>query len=102
MNNIGLFNDHFQNWKRYLNCKAQLIIADVPYNLGINAYASNPKWYVDGDNANGESELAGTQFFDTDANKKIISRSRRKHQRLSNKFRQSFFLSPLEVLRKVK
>lgn len=68
MNNIDLFNDHFQNWKRYLNCKAQLIIADVPYNLGINAYASNPKWYVDGDNSNGESELAGKQFFDTDAN----------------------------------
>lgn len=68
MQNIELYNDHFQNWKRYLSCKAQLIIADVPYNLGINAYASNPKWYVDGDNANGESELAGTQFFDTDAN----------------------------------
>ena len=67
MKDIELFNDHFQNWKRYLNCKAQLIIADVPYNLGNNAYASNPKWYVDGDNANGESELAGKQFFDTDA-----------------------------------
>lgn len=68
MRDIELFNDHFQNWKRYLNCKAQLIIADVPYNLGNNAYASNPKWYVDGDNSNGESELAGKQFFDTDAN----------------------------------
>ena len=44
MQNIELYNDHFQNWKRYLSCKAQLIIADVPYNLGINAYASNPKW----------------------------------------------------------
>jgi len=50
MQNIELFNDHFQNYKKYLNCKAQLIIADVPYNLGINAYASNPKWYIDGDN----------------------------------------------------
>lgn len=68
MQEIELFNDHFQNWKKYLSCKAQLIIADVPYNLGINAYASNPKWYVDGDNSNGESELAGKQFFDTDAN----------------------------------
>lgn len=66
MQNVELYNDHFQNWKRYLNCKAQLIIADVPYNLGNNAYASNPKWYVDGDNSNGESELAGTQFFNTD------------------------------------
>lgn len=66
MQNIELYNDHFQNYKKYLNCKAQLIIADVPYNLGNNAYASNPKWYVDGDNSNGESELVGQQFFDTD------------------------------------
>ena len=37
-----------------------------PYNLGKNAYASNPAWYKDGDNKNGESELAGKEFFDTD------------------------------------
>ena len=46
MNNIELFNDHFQNYKVYGIPKAQLIIADVPYNLGANAYASNPAWYV--------------------------------------------------------
>lgn len=34
--------------------------------LGNNAYASNPSWYIGGDNKNGESELAGKQFFDTD------------------------------------
>ena len=34
--------------------------------LGTNAYASNPSWYIDGDNKKGESELAGKQFFDTD------------------------------------
>ena len=61
-----LYNDHFQNYKVYQIPKAQLIIADVPYNLGDNAYASNPAWYKDGDNKNGESELAGTQFFSTD------------------------------------
>lgn len=61
-----LINDHFQNYKSYGIPKAQLIIADVPYNLGNNAYASNPAWYKDGDNKNGESELAGKQFFDTD------------------------------------
>lgn len=61
-----LFNDHFQNFRSYGIPKAQLIIADVPYNLGNSAYASNPSWYVDGDNKNGESELAGKQFFDTD------------------------------------
>lgn len=63
-----LFNDHFQNFKRYQIPKAQLIIADIPYNIGKNAYGSNPSWYIDGDNKNGESELAGTEFFDTDKN----------------------------------
>lgn len=61
-----LIRDHFQNFKSYQLPKAQLIIADVPYNLGNNAYASNPAWYKDGDNSNGESELAGTNFFPTD------------------------------------
>lgn len=63
-----LYNDHFQNFKRYGIPRAQLVIADIPYNLGNNAYASNPSWYKDGDNKNGESELAGKQFFDTDKN----------------------------------
>ncbi len=61
-----LIRDHFQNFKRYNLPKAQLIIADIPYNIGVNAYGSNPKWYVDGDNSNGESELAGKKFFSTD------------------------------------
>lgn len=68
MEKVKLFNDHFQNFKVYQIPKAQLIIADPPYNLGANAYASNPAWYVDGDNKNGESELAGKEFFDTDKN----------------------------------
>ena len=66
MERVELFNDHFQNFKVYGIPKAQLIIADPPYNLGKNAYASNPAWYKDGDNKNGESELAGKEFFDTD------------------------------------
>lgn len=66
-----LFNDHFQNYKRYNIPKAQLIIADIPYNIGKNAYGSNPSWYVDGDNKNGESELAGKEFFDTDKDFRI-------------------------------
>lgn len=61
-----IYRDHFQNYKGYQIPKAQLIIADIPYNLGNNAYASNPAWYKDGDNSNGESELAGKEFFDTD------------------------------------
>lgn len=66
MKDIQLFNDHFQNYKTYGIPKAQLIIADIPYNIGKNAYGSNPSWYVDGDNANGESDKAGKTFFDTD------------------------------------
>ena len=69
--NIKLINDHFENAKRYGIPHAQLIIADIPYNLGNKAYASNPQWYVDGDNKNGESKLAGTSFFDTDNDFKI-------------------------------
>lgn len=64
--NTNLYRDHFQNFKRYHVPKAQLIIADVPYNIGKNAYGSNPAWYIDGDNKNGESKLAGKEFFDTD------------------------------------
>ena len=66
-----LYNDHFQNFKRYNIPKAQLIIADIPYNIGTNAYGSNPSWYVGGDNKNGESELAGKEFFDTDKDFRI-------------------------------
>lgn len=68
---IKLINDHFENAKRYGIPHAQLIIADIPYNLGNKAYASNPQWYVDGDNQNGESKLAGTSFFDTDNDFKV-------------------------------
>lgn len=61
-----LFHDNFQNYKRYGIPKAQLVIADVPYNIGDNAYASSPMWYSGGDNKNGESKLAKTSFFNTD------------------------------------
>lgn len=66
-----LYNDHFQNYKRYNIPKAQLVIADIPYNVGKNAYGSNPSWYINGDNKNGESDLANKEFFDTDKNFKI-------------------------------
>jgi site-specific DNA-methyltransferase (adenine-specific) len=66
-----LINDHFQNYKRYNIPKAQLMIADIPYNIGIDAYGSNPAWYINGDNANGESKLAGKEFFDTDKDFRI-------------------------------
>ena len=71
MENIKLFNDHFQNYKTYGIPKAQLVIADIPYNIGKDAYGSNPMWYVGGDNKNGESNLAGKEFFDTDKDFRI-------------------------------
>lgn len=61
-----LYNDHFQNFKVYGIPKAQLVIADIPYNLGVNAYASSTEWYINGNNKNGESDKAGKSFFDTD------------------------------------
>lgn len=65
-NRIGLFNTHFQNFKQFGIPKAQMILTDIPYNIGKNAYGSNPVWYIGGDNKNGESDKAGREFFDTD------------------------------------
>lgn len=63
---VKLIRDHFQNYKRYVNHKAQLVIADIPYNVGKNAYGSNPSWYKDGDMKKGQSDKAASKFFDTD------------------------------------
>ena len=63
-----LYRDNFQNSKVYNIPRAQLIIADIPYNIGNNAFASNPAWYNDGDNKKGESKLANANFFNTDVN----------------------------------
>ena len=68
MNKIELFNDNFQNYKRYNIPKAQLVIADIPYNIGNNFYGSNPEWYNGGDNKNGESKKAGKAAFNSDFN----------------------------------
>ena len=67
-NRVGLFNSSFQDFKRYGIPKAQLILTDIPYSLGDKAYGSNPSWYIDGDNKNGESDKAGESFFVTDEN----------------------------------
>ena len=66
-----LYNDNFQNFKKYGIPKAQLVICDIPYNVGDKAYGSNPMWYVGGDNANGESKLAKKSFFNSDGYFKI-------------------------------
>ena len=63
-----LYNDNFQNYKRYNIPKAQLVIADIPYNIGTNFYGSNPVWYTGGDSKNGESKKAGKAAFNSDFN----------------------------------
>ena len=63
-----IYNDNFQNFKRYGIPRAQLVIADIPYNIGTNFYGSNPMWYKGGDSKNGESKLAGKAAFNTDFN----------------------------------
>lgn len=55
---MRLINDHFQNHKRHNVPPAQLIIADIPYNVGTDAYGSSPQWYIDG-------EIGNTGFDDT-------------------------------------
>ena len=69
---IELFNDSFQNFKGYGIPKAQLVIADVPYNVGTNFYGSNPTWYVGGDRRNGESKKAGKAAFYSDFNFNLV------------------------------
>ena len=63
-----IYRDSMQNYKKYAIPSAQLIIADVPYNVGNNFYGSNPMWYNGGDNKNGESKLAGKSAFNSDFN----------------------------------
>lgn len=63
---MKLWHDNFQNYKKYGIPRAQLVIADIPYNIGKNAYGSNPMWYNGGDNKNGESKFAKKEFFNGD------------------------------------
>lgn len=67
-----LYHDNFQNFKVYGIPKAQLVIADIPYNIGNNFYGSNPMWYKGGDNNNGESDKAGKAAFNSDFRFNIV------------------------------
>lgn len=69
---IELYNDNFQNFKCYGIPKAQLVIADIPYNIGTNFYGSNPTWYIGGDRKNGESKKAGKAAFNSDFNFNLV------------------------------
>ena len=66
MPKLELYHDNFQNYKRYGIPRAQLVIADIPYNIGKDAYGSNPMWYIGGENKNGESKKAKSAFFNGD------------------------------------
>lgn len=59
-----LYNMDFNNYKEEV--KANLILTDIPYNIGRDAYASNPRWWNDGKVENGRSEKADSMFFETD------------------------------------
>lgn len=61
-----IFNDHFQNYRRYGVPKAQLVIADIPYNVGKNAYGSNPNWYVGGE-IKKDFHKAAAEWLDRDS-----------------------------------
>lgn len=67
-----IYHDNFQNYKRYNIPKAQLIIADIPYNLGNKAYASSTEWYIAGDNKLGASDKANKPFFNGDENFNLV------------------------------
>lgn len=58
-----LYNDNFQNYKSYnIPAKAQLVIADIPYNLGNAAYGSNPMWYIGGTTRTGRATKRENHF----------------------------------------
>ena len=61
-----LYRDNFENAKSYNLPRAQLLVADIPYNIGTDFYGSSPSWYNGGDRAQGESEKAHKAAFDRD------------------------------------
>lgn len=68
-----LYHDNFQNFKRYNIPKAQLVIADIPYNIGVDAYASNPMWYNGGDNKTEKVSLQSRAFSTRTEHSKLRS-----------------------------
>lgn len=71
-----LYNDNFQNYKVYnIPAKAQLVIADIPYNLGKAAYGSNPMWYQGGTIETGRVRRRGNPFSTQMGNSTLPSSS---------------------------
>ena len=61
-----IYHDHFQNYKIYGIPKAQLLISDIPYELGDSFFASRPDWWKNGDIKQGASAKAGKAAFNSD------------------------------------
>ena len=68
-----IYHDNFQNYKKYGIPKAQLVIADIPYNLGVNAYASSPMWYKGGRTQTARATLQVKHFSIAMVNSKLPS-----------------------------
>lgn len=60
---IKLINNDFKNAEVE---KVDLILVDIPYNIGEKAYASNRSWWKNGVIKNGCSDKAESSFFETD------------------------------------
>lgn len=76
MTKCELYNDNFQNYKVYnIPAKAQLVIADIPYNLGKAAYGSNPMWYQGGTIGTGRATRQGNPFSTPMGNSTLPSSS---------------------------
>ena len=61
-----LIRDHFQNARSYPLPRADLLVADLPYNIGVDFYASRPGWWEGNRVENGASAKAGKAAFKTD------------------------------------
>lgn len=63
---MKLINDDFNNYEKYNLEKAKLILTDIPYCIGKDAYASNPQWWKNGNIKEGYSEKSNSEFFKND------------------------------------
>lgn len=63
-----IYRDNMQNYKKYAIPPAQLIIADVPYNIGNNFYGSRRSWWNNSNVKDGYSDKAGKAAFNSDFN----------------------------------
>ena len=66
---IKLYNKDYRDVE--LPEKVDFVLVDIPYNLGSSAYASNARWWKNGNFKNGRSDKAGSKFFEKDENFRV-------------------------------